>query len=490
MGFVSVWVDARATGEELGTQSAPYHSMRPAVAAIPKRTKLTRGIVINVMPGIVYQSRDVSLWFESLWGTATAPVVVQRAPGTSGEADLQGVEVLDCTWLYFIGVTFRQPADSFGGGDVVHVAHSAYIHLLRVAAIGRSEGERMPQETVKVNQVQGMYIEDSDISHAGDNAVDFVAVQYGHICRTKIHEGNWCIYAKGGSAYLLIDSNAVYNCNEAGLRIGQGTGFEYMVKPWLQYEAYGIRVTNNVVYNTWGAGLGVAGGYNVLMAYNTVYRCGERSHMVEFVYGERSCDGDTDLDGMCNTNANAGGWGPRRPGDPAVPIPSRSIHFINNLLVNPPGYAAPAYFSAPLPPAVGTTETPGPRPPTNPYVSNRLRIQGNVFINDAADDSLGLDACLDSNIACNRAQVLRDNTINDPALSVDFSGVSGGSAALTPGSKALLRRVWKRVEVPPAFPGWSTPGSPTPRGTLANPVRTDKAGLARKPANDLPGAQL
>lgn len=45
-----------------------------------------------------------------------------------------------------------QPADSFGGGDVVHVAHSAYIHLLRVAAIGRSEGERMPQETVKVGR--------------------------------------------------------------------------------------------------------------------------------------------------------------------------------------------------------------------------------------------------------------------------------------------------------------------------------------------------
>jgi hypothetical protein len=50
----------------------------------------------------------VSLWFDGLWGTPTAPIVVQRAPGSSGEADLQGIEVLDCTWLYFIGVTFRQ----------------------------------------------------------------------------------------------------------------------------------------------------------------------------------------------------------------------------------------------------------------------------------------------------------------------------------------------------------------------------------------------
>lgn len=45
-----MWVDAAAKGEELGTRSAPYHSMGPAVAAIPKAVKLTRGIVINVMP--------------------------------------------------------------------------------------------------------------------------------------------------------------------------------------------------------------------------------------------------------------------------------------------------------------------------------------------------------------------------------------------------------------------------------------------------------
>jgi hypothetical protein len=48
--FKTIWVDAAATGQELGTQAAPYHSMGPAVADIPQRTKLTRGIVINVMP--------------------------------------------------------------------------------------------------------------------------------------------------------------------------------------------------------------------------------------------------------------------------------------------------------------------------------------------------------------------------------------------------------------------------------------------------------
>jgi hypothetical protein len=49
-------------------------------------------------------------------------------------------------------------------------------------------------------------------------------------------------------------------------------GLMYMVPPWLQYEAYAVRVTNNAVSQTAGAALGVAGGYDVLVAYNTVYK--------------------------------------------------------------------------------------------------------------------------------------------------------------------------------------------------------------------------
>jgi hypothetical protein len=37
---------------------------------------------------------------------------------------------------------------------------------------------------------------------------------------------------------------------------------------------------------------GVNGGYNILMAYNTFYNVGSRSHTVEFVFGSRSCDND------------------------------------------------------------------------------------------------------------------------------------------------------------------------------------------------------
>lgn len=49
-----------------------------------------------------------------------------------------------------------------------------------------------------------MYIEDSEVANAGDNAIDFVAVQYGHVCRTKVHDANWCFYVKGVSACMSM----------------------------------------------------------------------------------------------------------------------------------------------------------------------------------------------------------------------------------------------------------------------------------------------
>ena len=71
---------------------------------------------------------------------------------------------------------------------------------------------------------------------------------------------------------LLCAPYAVHKCGQAGTRVGQGTGFEYMTSPWLQYEAYGMKMTNNVIYDVWGAGLGVVGGYSVLVAHNSLYK--------------------------------------------------------------------------------------------------------------------------------------------------------------------------------------------------------------------------
>jgi hypothetical protein len=52
---------------------------------------------------------------------------------------------------------------------------------------------------VQINQVKGLYVEDSAIYGSCPNGVglDGVAVQYGHVCRSNIHHADWCMYLKG-----------------------------------------------------------------------------------------------------------------------------------------------------------------------------------------------------------------------------------------------------------------------------------------------------
>lgn len=43
-------------------------------------------------------------------------------------------------------------------------------------------------------------------------------------------------------AYFLVSGNTIFNHGSTGFAAGQGTGFEYTVAPWIQYEAYAIKV--------------------------------------------------------------------------------------------------------------------------------------------------------------------------------------------------------------------------------------------------------
>jgi hypothetical protein len=46
---------------------------------------------------------------------------------------------------------------------------------------------------MQVYNSRGIYLEDSDISgsSAGGFALDYITVQYGHICRSQVHHADW-----------------------------------------------------------------------------------------------------------------------------------------------------------------------------------------------------------------------------------------------------------------------------------------------------------
>jgi hypothetical protein len=79
------------------------------------------------------------------------------------------------------------------------------------------------------------------------------------------------MYEKGGSAYFQVEGNEFYDCGTGGFTAGQGTGFQFVVAPWLHYEAYNIKVINNIIHSTDGAGLGVNGDEQQFIPNRHVY---------------------------------------------------------------------------------------------------------------------------------------------------------------------------------------------------------------------------
>lgn len=86
---------------------------------------------------------------------------------------------------------------------------------------------------------------------------------------------------------------------------------------------------------------GVNGGYNVLVAWNTLYRVGTRSHVLEVTFGHRSCDAADVVSERtaCEVRIAEGGWGTTvvDDGDNYVRIPNRHVFLMNNVVFNPEG---------------------------------------------------------------------------------------------------------------------------------------------------------
>lgn len=411
-----IWVDP-VNGRDEHSGDTPDQALATVSAAwgrIPAGVTLAdTGYHIRLLPG-TYPPDVLPNYWESRHGTFEYPIIIEAAGGRDS-VSLAPVNIFDAHYLYFINVNFEAESDPFHCEACDHL-------LLRGTRIMGAEPETYnTQETVKINQSQHVYIEDSDISGAWDNAVDFVAVQYGHLLNNRIHNaGDWCLYAKGGSAYFHIEGNELYDCGTGGFTAGQGTGFQFMTEPWTQYEAYGIRFVNNRIHDTQGAGVGVQGGYNILIAGNTLYRVGERSHVMEFGFGSRSCDGTPGDEGRerCDQYQAGGGWGNSAVANGVnyVRIPNRNVFVYNNIIYNPPGFhSAYQHFFVPAP--YDSPEQAGSSVPVPARADDNLQIRGNLIWNGDAGMPLGIEAdypagCQADNPTCNETQLRADNAIN------------------------------------------------------------------------------
>ena len=462
---VDIWVDPAAGVDQRGgaTRDQAVRTLAEAWRRVPVDEPLAVGVRINLVAGS-YPEAIVPGYWENRRGTFAAPVIVRAADGP-GTARLPAMNVFGCSYLYLDGLEL-----SAGGGDVLHLEACSHV-LVRDTTI-RGTGDistyAAPRETFKANQCQHVFVEGCDISGAFDNAVDFVAVQYGHIVGSRIHRaGDWAVYVKGGSAGLTVTGNEIFDAGTGGFTAGQGTGFEFMVSPWIHYEASDIVFTNNVIHDTEGAGMGVNGGFNVLLAHNTLFRVGRRSHVIEVVFGSRTCDGDS---ATCREFLAAGGWGTTTIGADE-PIPNRNVSIVNNVVLNPDGYASrweQLAVARPRQPSAGSNI------PAPAEADVGLDIRGNVIWNGPADHPLGIEADVLA------AAVRAGNAINvvRPVL-VDPDR----------GDYRLAADLDMPAAVPlPAFSWADAPTRPAaPVGRTAVSLPYDHAGAARS-GPQLPGA--
>ena len=440
-----LWVDpAKGNDRAAGTAGAPVRTVAEAWNRIPARQALTRPTWVMLRKGIYPQTNTPNYW-ENRWGTAAAPIVLQAADGARTPVFRGDINAFDVRHLIVRGVAIDRSGDTF------HCEKCSYVVLRNTRLNGRGAAH----ETIKINQSDHITIARSDISGAYENAIDFVAVRYATIRNNAIHHADdWCAYVKGGSAYVSVRNNRIHHCGTGGFTAGQGTGFEFMVAPWLRYETYGVSVVGNRIWETEGAGLGVNGGYNTVMAYNTMYRVGARSHVVEFVHGGRSCDGDT---AGCARNRALGGWG--GAGIDGQFIPNRHTYFINNVIVNPAGYRSEwqhVQLADPVTPPNGS----GVPAPARADVD--LVIAGNVISNGDAQMSTGLTGATETRFR-------RDNQVNTfapqfaDAARADFRP-RGRLSSLR--GVALPSMTWADAGVPagkaPTLPSNHPPGAALP----------------------------
>jgi hypothetical protein len=440
--LTDLWVSPAGNDSNSGTSSgAPLKTLTAAWEKIPATMTVT-GYRINLMSGAYPCEPDepdnCQNYFSGRTGTYAYPIVIQSAAGPGTVTVRGGMNIADVSYLYLMNLTLDGgtplPTNS-SGNNLLHLDHVDHVLLRGMTLSGPScaaDTCNNLQEVLKANQAQHLYVENSVIGGAWHSAVDYFVVQYGHFINNEVHTaGQWCMYVKGGTSYLRVEGNDYHDC-QMGFSAGQSGNFAVFRAPWLHYDVYDLKFFNNQLRDLPGVGMSVAGGYNVLLAHNTLYRVGTSAgngySLIDVVRAERGCNPTDELPDplpSCQAFIADGGWGPNFVVDNQDVVPNRNVYIYNNVFYNPaPLRTLYTHFTlwGSIARPDGFVNFP------NPVVTDdNLQIRGNLIWNGDASMPLGIegtDACAATNPSCNETLLRSDNTLNtlEPQFEVSATG--------------------------------------------------------------------
>ncbi len=491
-----IYVDP-VNGNDGNSGARPDEALKTITAAwnqVPGTLSAT-GYRINMMPGTYRcepgpENENCINYFSDRIGTRESPLIMRASEGPDTVTIRGGFNLKNVHYLYLIDLNLVGGGSlptNYPGNNLLHLEAGDHVLLRRLSVAGPdcpNDSCNNLQEVLKVNQTRHLYVEDCTIGGAWHTSVDYMVVQYGHFLGNRLHTaGQWCMYIKGGTSYLLIQDNELRDC-ALGFEAGEAANFAMMTSPWLHYDTYDIKFVNNVLHDIPGVGMMAAGGYNTLFAYNTLYRVGISTDngysLINAWQGDRNCTATDELPDpvpQCEAYAATGGFGPVILTDSVTALPNRNVYFFNNLFYNPAATRTEySHFSVrgPITPAPsGFLNIPDPS-----LADDDLSIRGNMIWNGPADLPLGIEepdqGCQPANPACNATQLRADNAINmvlpqlvDPAHG-DFHP-SAGSNVFTSPTYSIPDFTWADAPLSPEVPA----------GNLSNAVPVDRDGHTR-----------
>ncbi|MBF0573402.1 MAG: hypothetical protein HQK69_06535 [Desulfamplus sp.] len=517
-----IWIDP-VNGNDNNTGLTPSLALRTLTEAWEKTENLTNsGYRLNLMPGTYSCEPDERAdnclnYFGDRRGSYQHPLIIQAVNGKHTVTIRGGFDFQNVSYLYLIDLDLKGGGTlpvNISGNNLLHIASADHLLIRGLSVIGPdcdNDQCNNLQEVLKVNQAQYIYVENSEFAGAWHSVVDYFAVQYGHFINNNLHTaGQWCMYIKGGSAYLKIEGNELHH-GYLGFQAGQSSNLAVMQTPWLHYEAYDIKFVNNIMHNIEGVGMSVSGGYNILMAFNTLYNVGTDQAngfpLFQAVFGERGCSATDEIPNpsqRCEDLIAAGGWGSYVESENLESIPNKNIFIYNNIFYNPKSKSTLYSHFTVLPSRERPLEFQNIPDPIK--ADDNLVIRGNLIWNGLSAHPLGLDndsGCTDANPACNTSKLLSENSINsiEPQLTNPSGGyfrpLTGGNlsknnnfldSSNNRSSASSSNSSNFRAYSIPDFSWSDIPQKPVvPQGNLSNIITKDKDGVLRGSV-DIPGA--
>ena len=239
-----IWVSNTGNNGNSGSENSPLKSIQSAI------DKATPGTAIMVKAGTYIEN---VVFKES--GTAAAPIQLISADGT-GAAKIKPAKAGTAT-VYGFGEEnivvrgFDITAQSKTNGIQFGMAGENFKDMTKNIVIQNNIVRGAGQDGIKISQGDNIHVVGNKIIGAGDQGIDFVAVNGSVISRNDISKvtGAAALFAKGGSTNVRIEYNKIHDVKVDGILIGGWTDSKWMRPGMRDYEAKNVVAIGNEVYD-------------------------------------------------------------------------------------------------------------------------------------------------------------------------------------------------------------------------------------------------